>query len=182
MLPEQLPYFNASFRTTLLLCLALLFACGEDEDEVNLQDQLEGTWRLTDAGITIDGQDIRQFYSQLLTDLEIPFTDDELDQLEASLNEDLDDAFEDGTTFSFQNDGIFVLDSPDDDEDGQGTWEIVDNDTVRISDGAGTIDFVIASLSDTELRLSVAEEEPVDLGLGGSEEVMVGATFTFVRQ
>ena len=95
---------------------------------------------------------------------------------------DTDSAFDKGVIFEFQSGGDFMLDSPNDTEDGQGLWEIRDTNKLTFTDQSSSLEFTIVSLTNSELRLLLEDEEMIDFGSSSPEGVIIGLTFIFTKQ
>ncbi|MEQ9440325.1 MAG: hypothetical protein RIG62_14825 [Cyclobacteriaceae bacterium] len=170
------------FYPLLFLSFALLVSCSKDDDEINPETGIVGTWRLTDGEYTIDDLSIRDFYEKLYNDAGVEVKEDELDQLEAVTLQNLGGVFDDGTTFEFQDDGVIIIDGPDDDDDGQGTWDIQNNQTLVIGGGTDGIEFTITNLTNSELRLLYEEEDSFNPTGNDPQTITIGLTLIFAKQ
>nr|WKN35103.1 lipocalin family protein [Tunicatimonas sp. TK19036] len=171
------------FYTLFLLSCVVLLSCDKDDDEVNPETGIVGTWRLTSNEYTFNQLEVRAYFEQYFADLEIEVTDDELDDIEALFNDSVEGAFDNGTTFEFRSDNTVIVNSPDNSEDGQGNWEIRNGNTLIINEGTDQVQFTITNLTDSELKLLLEDEENVDVDFGfGEESILVGLTFVFVKQ
>lgn len=159
----------------MLVSSLWLFSCNRDEEDP--QPAIVGTWQVNDLDITLDGQSIRDFFDQLSGGQLSP---EELDQVEAAFNEAFEEEFNDETTLEFQADGTLQVDSPDDSEDGGGTWRLTDDNTLIINDGTETTEFTVETLNSNSLVMYIEEEEAIDDS--GSEEVTIRLTLSFTRQ
>lgn len=167
-------------RSTYLLSLMsflLLTACaGEDDGNADPQTGLIGTWRLTDAEITLDDQGVRQFYQAYFNEQGIPVTDDQLDDIEATFDEVATENFSEGTTFAFQSDNTVVINNPGSGSE-QETWMLNDGTTLVIDD----VPFAITTFTAAELRLLLEDEQVVDLGGGNTQNITIGLILILVR-
>lgn len=167
----------------LLLSITLLAACGDDDEDVNPETGIVGTWRLIDGEYSFNNLSLRDYYRQIFEQAGLQVDDQTLDQAVALVEQTLDENFNDGTTYEFQAGGNFVSSGPN--SNGSGTWEIQNNNQLVIEGGGDRLEFTIVNLTSSELRLLLEEEDTVDfsdIGLSDSEPVTIGLTFTFNKQ
>ncbi|MEM6844147.1 MAG: lipocalin family protein [Bacteroidota bacterium] len=165
----------------LLLLLSVLVAC-QDDDEAVPENSIVGSWRLSDGEYTFNDLNTRDYFAQIFNQAGLMPTDDDLDQTVATFEQNLED-IGDGTIFEFQEGGTFASQTPDGNT--TGTWEIRSDDQLVITEGPSSVNFIISSLSNSELRLLVEEEETIDfsiIGLSDAEPVTIGVIFIFNKQ
>ena len=166
----------------LLLSLSTLVSCQNDEEAVNPETGIIGSWRLNSGEYTFNNLSPRDYFVQIFNQANLTPTDTQIDQAVAAFEQSLEN-FGDGTVFEFKEGGNFISRGPD--GTGTATWEIRGNNQLIITEGISTLDFIISSLNDSELRLLVEDEETVDLsdiGLSATEPVTIGLTLIFSKQ
>jgi hypothetical protein len=118
------------------------------------------------------------FFEQYYSEQGVDLTEEQLDEIEAAINEELKGEFDDGNTFEFQSNGTLLVNTPD--EDSQGTWQMPNNNTLVVNSDSQATEFTIESLTNSQLKISVEGEE--ELELETTETVTIGLTLSFTKQ
>ena len=173
---------------SLVLLLVVLFtACNKDDETINPQTGLIGSWRLTKLDYTYDNLSARDYFRQLAQKLNPQLTDAQLDQvaneiadaLATSVEEQNAEILQDNTVLSFQPEGVLVVSDQGVEE--QGSWEVRDNNVLVLDDGSDAIVFTITNLTQSELNLLTEGE----LNLGpelGDTDVTIGTKLSYIKQ
>lgn len=172
--------FRFNYLVFGLFSLSFLASCGGDSEEAaNFQASIVGTWRYSDASFTIDGVSYRDYVVQFYRNLGIPLTDDELAELDESFTFDSED-FDESELLEFQSDGTLLITDNEDGTTERGTW-VISEQILTIDDGDDVVQFLIKSLTDREMQLTLIYDEDVDLELFDGEDAVMEFLFTFTR-
>ena len=164
-----------------LLFVVLFTACNKDDEDENISPEtgLIGSWQLTDVAYTLDDLTVREYYRQLANDLGASLSDAQLDSIEAAVDAQTEETFEDNTVFTFQPEGVLTISEQG--IEGGGTWEVQNSNILVLSDGQDVTEFTIAQLTDSALRLLIEGEQNLGPQLG-NRTVTVGLNLVFVKQ
>ena len=168
------------FYSLCFMSFMLLVSCDNDDDNDDPQPAIVGTWNLTNAEFSFDDKSLRDFIEEYYSEQGIELTEEQLDDIEEAFSEELEGEFDDGNTFEFRSNGTLVVNTDDDDQDSQGTWQMPDDNSLIINDGSEATEFTIESLTNSQLKISVESEEELDLE--NTETVTIGLTLSFTKQ
>ena len=144
-----------SYALSLAL-LVLLTACSKDDEPTAPQFDMVGTWKLTDARLNFpEDTDVRAFYREYFEGLNIPDldVDEAVNDAVASYEASAIDLFPDPFIYDFQADGVATI--TEDDETEEGTWEVIEGDSLQLTINTDVSQRKIASLTNDELAIQV---------------------------